>query len=173
MRIVVSVTVLLLVHLAAYPQTDVIKWNKDVKIEWSDFKGKTDEKSAFAAMSAVGFYYKYNTAVNGNVYKIKFTTEATFDRTRSWSKKNSHTPVILKHEQLHFDIAELVARAFKREAEHSVYSKYYKNEIGRIFDKYSLTLQQLQRKYDLQSMHSNNKAKQNDWQRIIHEELQK
>jgi hypothetical protein len=171
MKIVIGVILFTLVHLKAYTQGDFIRWNKDVKIAWSDFKGKRDAKSPFAAMSAAGIQYKYNSISNGKVYKIRFTIYTGLDRTKSWSKSGAQTSAILKHEQLHFDIAELVSRAFKKEAEQTVYSKHYKNEISRIFNRYTDYLQKLQQKYDVQTMHSNNKVKQKDWEKLIHQEL--
>lgn len=173
MKIVISVILFTLVHFKGYTQGDFITWNKDVKIAWSDFKGKADVKSPFSTMSAVGIYYKYNSIDNGKVYKIRFTIHARFDRTKSWSKSGVQTAAILKHEQLHFDIAELVTRAFKKEAENTVYSKHYKNEISGIFKRYTNYLQKLQRKYDVQTMHSKNKVKQKDWEKLMHQELLK
>lgn len=171
MKIVITVILLTSVHFKAYTQGNFIRWNKALKIAWSDFKGKAEVSSPFATMSAVGIYYKYNSTSIGKTYKIRFTIYAGFDRTKSWSKSGSRTAAILKHEQLHFDIAELVSRAFKKEAEQTVYSKNYKNEISRIFSRYTNYLQKLQRKYDVQTMHSNNNSKQKDWEQLIHREL--
>lgn len=173
MKIVISVILLTLVHVKAFTQRDLIKWNNNVKITWSDFKGKADVRSAFGAMSAVGIYYKYNSASKGKRYIIRFTIYSGFDKTKSWRRTRLLTMQMLKHEQLHFDIAELVSRAFKNEAEHTVYTENYKNEISRIFNRYTLFMQKLQRKYDVQTMHSNNKEKQKDWENLIRQELLK
>src|SRR5437870_2460614 len=98
MKIVISVILFTLVQVTAYGQGDFIRWNKDIKIAWPDFKGKADVKSPFATMSAVGIYYKYNSVSNGKVYKLSFAIDARFDRTKSWSKSGSRTRAILKHE---------------------------------------------------------------------------
>jgi hypothetical protein len=171
MKIVISAILFVLIQFKAYTQEDFIRWNKDVRIAWPDFEGKADLKSPFAAMSAVGIYYKYNSISIGKVYKIRFTIYARFDRKKSWGKPKLRTKSVLKHEQLHFDITEVISREFKKEAEHTVYSKDYKNEISRIFNRYTNFLQKLQRKYDDQTMHSNNTTKQKDWENLIHREL--
>ncbi len=173
MKIVIGAVLLTLLRFNAVAQADFIRWNKDVKIAWADFKGKPDVNSPYAAMSAVGLYYKYNLRSNGKVYHLTFSIYPRFDRTKSWSKSKWRTATILKHEQLHFDIAELVSRAFKIEAEQTVYSKDYKNEINRIFNRYTNYLQKFQRKYDDQTLHSNNTIKQKEWEKLILQELQR
>lgn len=105
------------------------------------------------------------------MYKIRFAIDARFDKTKSWSKKPEQTDAILKHEQLHFDIAELVSRAFRKEADQTKYTRNYKNEISRMFNRYTFHLQRLQQKYDEQTLHSNYKSKQNFWEKLIRQEL--
>src|SRR4051812_29470507 len=158
MKILISLLSTTLLNLAAHSQGTLLKWHKDVKIEWSDFKGKVDKNSPFAAMSAVGIHYKYNSWGNGKVYKITFEIYSIFDKNRSWSKTGLRSPGMLKHEQLHFDIGALVSREFKKEAANRNYSKNYKNEIADIYNRYSKTLQKFQQKYDMQTNHGNDKT---------------
>ena len=52
-------------------------------------KARNKAMAVYAAMSAVGVYYKYNSVSNGKAYKISFTIYPRFDRTKSWSKRKS------------------------------------------------------------------------------------
>ncbi len=160
-------------YSTAYSQNDFIEWGRGVKIDWTDFKGKAQVNSPFAAMSAVGIHYKYSSLVIEEVIKIKFQINSKFDRTKSWSRSKLQTADVLKHEQLHFDISEIVSREFKKEAENSTYSKNYKNEIIDIFNRYTKYLEKLQKKYDDQTMHSKNKPRQKEWENLIRRELLK
>lgn len=171
LKVLVVLSLLTIINLQTYAQPDLIKWNKNVKIKWADFKGKQDIHSPFAAMSAVGIHYKYYSWSNKKVYKIRFEIYSGFDKTKSWSKKRLETPHMLQHEQLHFDICGLVSREFRKEAEHRSYSKNFKNEINGLFNKYSQSLQKLQQKYDEQTQHSENIVKQQEWENLVYKEL--
>jgi hypothetical protein len=171
MKILLMLLLITSVHLAGYCQEDFLDWTPNVRIKWTDFKGKADSKSPFAAMSAVGIRYKYNSWSNGKVYKITFEIFSRFDKTRSWSKSYLQTQGMLKHEQLHFDISEIVRRDFQKEVETRTFTKDYKNEIAEIFNRHTERLQQLQQRYDEQTMHSKNKVKQKEWENLINKEL--
>ena len=171
MKIAITFIFFALTHSLMQCQAQLIQWNRNVRIKWSDFEGKADRKSPFAAMSAVGIHYKYSSLAVGDVVKIKFEINSKFDKTKSWSRKQLRTADVLRHEQLHFDISELVARQFRKEAESSSYSKHYKIEIAAVFNRYTAYLERLQKKYDIQTEHSKNKLRQKEWENIIHREL--
>ncbi|HEX8462844.1 MAG TPA: hypothetical protein VF623_15520, partial [Segetibacter sp.] len=106
-------------------------------------------------------------------HKLTFEISARFEKTKSWSRRRLETPYTLRHEQLHFDIAEVVSRIFRMEVENTIFTKDYKNETINIFDKYMKYLQKLQQKYDDETQHSRNKARQKEWERFIDKELKK
>ncbi|MDB5190440.1 MAG: hypothetical protein JWQ96_3 [Segetibacter sp.] len=159
--------------LTSYSQQDYISWSKYKKIEWSAFKAKPDNTRPYAAMSAVGIYYKYHATINGKSVKVRFQMDTRFDKLKSWSRLHQQTDYMLKHEQIHFDICELIKRKFKKEAESTVYTTNYRNEIEEMFNKYSDWIHQLQQKYDEQTGHSGNKMKQKSWENLIQHELLK
>lgn len=171
MKMLFTLLSVFLLHFTGSTQEPLIKWGKNVKIGWPDFKGKADLNSPFAAVSAVGIHYKYNSWSDGKIYKIRFEIFATFDKTKSWSKRRLQTESMLKHEQLHFDIGGLVAREFKKDAENRGYSRNYRNEIVEMFNRYLKSLQKLQQKYDDQTNHSKNKMKQKEWGNLVGQEL--
>jgi hypothetical protein len=173
MKILPIIIIGTLIYFTAHSQKDFLKWGDNVKIKWTDFKGEVETNSPFAAMSAVGIHYKYNSSIKGKLIKVSFDIDAAFDKTKSWSKKSQRSAGTLRHEQLHFDICEVVGRQFKKEAEKTVYSKNFKNEIIRIFNRYTRYLQKFQKKYDDQTRHSNNKLKQKEWENLIRHELLK
>jgi hypothetical protein len=124
-------------------------------------------------MSAVGIYYKYHATITGKSVTVTFEIDTRFDKTKSWSKSHQRTNHILKHEQLHFDICELIKRKFKKEAESTAFTSNYKIEIQNMFHKYSDWIHHLQQKYDEQTLHSANKVNQKNWENFIQQELSK
>ncbi|MDN5217212.1 DUF922 domain-containing protein [Fulvivirgaceae bacterium BMA12] len=84
------------------------KWQKFDPLDWEDFKGaKPDEYQGDAGsvvkIKAIPFIVKK---------KIQYKVYALFNRKKSWAQKRSSK--LLKHEQLHFDIAELYARKIRK-----------------------------------------------------------
>lgn len=146
---------------------DFICWNLETKIAWSDFKGEPQYESnakagCAAKLSAQGYRYK------GLPH---FNITNCFDRNSSWTLDTSSVE-LLKHEQLHFDIAELYARKM-RKAVDSLRQLEIKD-----FDPYSSIVQYFinQRNvmdsiYDEETAHSVYKSKQELWDEKIRNEL--
>ena len=94
----------------AQKSADKIIWSKDYKLTWEDFKGRPKSSSKFGAItiSSVRKNFSYK---NG---KISINAETIFFKKDSWVKDNAKILSLLGHEQLHFDIAELFARKFRK-----------------------------------------------------------
>lgn len=93
--------------------SDSIEWSPDYKLSMEDFKElKMDNKGVrydslnykLRAYSTVAVGYTFKSEKG----KLLFDAFAYFIRSRSWMK--SHDEAVLKHEQGHFDVAEIYAR---------------------------------------------------------------
>ncbi|NML21842.1 hypothetical protein HHL16_13205 [Pseudoflavitalea sp. G-6-1-2] len=87
--------------------------------------------------------------------KVVFTGTAIFYKKKSWISRNAdHT--VLKHEQGHFDIAEIYARKFT--AEMKQFIGYYEPDlmlkVMKAYDKLVLELDKEQAEYDKYSLSS-------------------
>src|SRR4051794_36615867 len=82
-----------------------IKWSSGVKLKWDDFQGKPDSGSSYKAMTTTAIRTVPNE-FNDEVVDYDFV--CAFNKKDSWKK--IETDALLKHEQLHFDIAELATR---------------------------------------------------------------
>jgi hypothetical protein len=94
-----------------------IVWSKDRFLSWDDFQGEVNYSlpSWQHALSTTEVYAKPHFEPIQKSTKIKLeivsiTAEAVFIPSDSWVKDNYKMPKLLKHEQGHFDIAELTAR---------------------------------------------------------------
>jgi hypothetical protein len=114
----------------AYSQESFITWNDKKPLQWLDFAGPVKDSSTFDAESfaEVKFTYTFNS-----LYDFKFEVNATFNKNTSWYKKETQSLSLLKHEQLHFDIAELFAKKLKADFDNYAYTANFKNEIAEIF----------------------------------------
>src|SRR5688500_19580117 len=88
------------VSLAQNTSSDLLEWNEFYKLTWEDFTGKRTESSIGDAGTVVSIKAKPYMVKN----KVKYDVYAYFNRQKSWASDTSEE--LLKHEQLHFDIAE-------------------------------------------------------------------
>ncbi|HEX8357834.1 MAG TPA: hypothetical protein VF610_10495 [Segetibacter sp.] len=153
-----------------FGQESYIRWNYDQQLRWEDFGGKASDTSKFAAETFAEICYQY-TSDNGKDFE--FEVYATFNRNSSWFRKEMQCENLLKHEQLHFNIAALFAEKLRRDFKNYCFSANYEQEINQIFTRNKLGYQAMQYLYDEQTNHSLNQQKQTEWEKYINSELNK
>ncbi len=93
-------------------EIDVLVWSKNSPLEWSDFKAESHPAVFEDAHSVIK--YRYTWTVNSEklgsdilffIENIELSTE--FHRLLSWVRSPNANDTLLKHEQEHFDLAEL------------------------------------------------------------------
>jgi hypothetical protein len=94
-------------------QNDTISWSKDYFLNWSDFQAESNPAVFEDAHSTIK--YRYTWTVNSDdvgghirffIENIALTTE--FYPHLSWVRQPFASSQLLKHEQGHFDLAELL-----------------------------------------------------------------
>jgi len=138
-------------------KNDTIIWQKDSSLNASDFKGKVSKEWAGCAVT---FIMVEPIESNGNMY---FSVQAVFDKSKSSIIKTSD--YVLKHEQLHFDICELFARKLRKMLVETDFKKVknIQHEIQTMYNKVNTEYAKYQRKYDEDTNHGENPAKQKVW----------
>ena len=142
-------------------------WQKDKPLQWSDFKGPVDAASKFHATTYCEIFSKYNWTLKDNKYTFTFTTGSYLNTLRSWSVKEKQTPQLLRHEQLHFDIAELFACIYLQRLNQNVYTAEFKTTLDQINEDNLRNLKTMQDLYDEQTDHSKDKYMQTKWEIYI------
>lgn len=151
-----------------------IKWSKDKNLTWSDFKGSPNIDIIAYALTA----YKIEILPSdvqvdndNNIQNYKaITVEAIFYQNESWVYEKSD--YLLKHEQLHFDIAGLYAHKIRM-----AFDKL-KKEKNANFNAYSEVYQKLwaecletQKIYDRETHHGQLVKENDEWINKINTEL--
>lgn len=150
------------------PSDDLIEWKENLSLKWTDFKGEPDESVNYKAMTYSRIGLEADFIDNAFVVTVK----TYFLRNKSWTK-NKESNALLKHEQVHFDIAELIARKIRKEysAYESIdlqetqkflkdtYNEYY----GPVWDSYD--------QYDVETEHGVVAEEQTKWEKKIRKEL--
>ncbi len=165
MRVLILSALMLLFH--GIPDTGVIVWDKNNKLSWSDFRGKTKVPGRHVAMSKCGISMK-TSYVGGDETKPEYSFYAYFEPASSWYIKSKVDNFVLQHEQLHFDIAGLYALKMKDLfSEREVNAKTAQKEFNRLFALY----QQTQNDYDDETLNGRDRNAQKRWVNKIHHQL--
>ena len=149
---------------------NIINWSKDRPLTWADFKGTpdaTNKQEAAATCTELII-----TPDNQSKDSIKYFVYAQAVKNKSWKIKKDESDYILKHEQTHFDIAELFARKLRKELSETAFTtKTLNSQVEKIFRKFYKLLEEEQNKYDKETNHSIIKEKQEEWNKKILEDL--
>jgi hypothetical protein len=153
---------------------DCLAWDAAVKLKWEDFQGTPDADSTLQKTKTNGdlsYDYKLQKEV------IHVTIVACFHRNKSWvvSAKNARTPALLKHEQLHFDMTELMARKVRKDISGRVSKDIPGTQafIDKANDTYKAELDSLSQLYDEETNYGTTDSKQKKWETKIAGELKK
>ena len=146
---------------------DLILWQENV-LQWSDFEGKAPRSNTYEAMT----HAIIGLEMNATETSVEVNIPVYFSKSKSWSRSDTST-TLLKHEQLHFDIAELVGRKIRQDIQsyegksHDATYRYvqsrYKKNVQSTWNKYD--------SYDRETDHGLIEAKQIEWELKVANEL--
>jgi len=152
--------------LISQREEDLIKWNETRKLTWDDFKAEPLKMGSTVAITSTHLGFSYNFA-NG---KITYKIDCWFQKNKSWGLVKNDW--ILKHEQGHFDIAEIFARQLNKSVSEYRYNKItFQKDLEAIYKSVVEGKEKYQQQYDDETDHSRNKTKQEEWFKKIESEL--
>jgi hypothetical protein len=138
-------------------------------LEWTDFPGKPDNSSSYAAETSWNLRYLFDkVSFNGDTAVLYgFYTIVELD-PKSWVKADKKNEYLLMHEQGHFSLARICMLEMHKAINTSTFFKNnYKEKIREtargIVEKY----RGLNIKYDLETDHSKKKEQQAIWDAFI------
>jgi hypothetical protein len=144
----------------------LLSWNPFYTLQWYDFKGKPPKGSRGDAGTAVKIKAKPFRVGN----EIQYDVTATFDRQKSWARDTSAS--LLRHERLHFDIAEVYARKIRKKVSD------LRSESVHDLSTYTQAIEDLMaesdetdRRYDIETLHGALLKKQDAWSLKVKAEL--
>jgi hypothetical protein len=86
-------------------------WPQHPRLTWDDFKASPPKSTSYpSAVSDTGFKYQL-VCKNG---MLDIDAAAFFSPSGSWVRPDGKTPELLRHEQGHFDMAEVYARRLSK-----------------------------------------------------------
>lgn len=139
------------------------------QIGWEVFRGEPTNDTS-AAMIATTIYVQ---AAKTSIWtgRIRFKTYAVMDQKASWVGAGFAIEPILQHEQRHFDIAEICARALEAELNQLKIFSIKSPLLHETVDKWLTNLEAMQKEYDAETKNGRDAAAQNAWNNRIREAL--
>lgn len=147
-------------------KNDTIIWKQDSLLRPTDFKARPKPNGPLGLTASMLFIYSGES--DG---ELIFYVEALFVKSKSYITKSSE--YVLRHEQLHFDICELNARKLRKKLSETDFKKVKKltEEIQKQFNNSISQIHKEQEKYDKETEHGLNSAKQAIWNESIQKQI--
>ncbi|MDJ0365166.1 DUF922 domain-containing protein [Hymenobacter sp. H14-R3] len=145
------------------------RWSASRPLTMADFKGRPRPTESHAALTSANI----NTGAKCSSNIFAGTAQASFSPSRSWVRDPARmTPALLRHEQLHFDIAEVYARQLRQQL---AAISLPCSKLGTTFDRVSQAAyaawQQAEDAYDRESNHGLQHEQQAKWEAQVRQQL--
>jgi hypothetical protein len=149
---------------------EAIVWQEGRSLTWDDFKGKPARRNSVASTS---YEIVKEVKYHGNTANVSI--RSLFFPYLSWKRNGRNDEDILKHEQGHFDIAEIFARKLRSkvklikcesQTELEPMLRSLAVECDEAMDKFQDT-------YDRETDHSRNGDVQRKWNDSLKKELER
>lgn len=168
LRIISYLLIFFFFHLKTKAQensdTNQIAWSKDYKLKWNDFKGSPDINTSASASTGTLISYIL-IPISDSTCKAKIFSY--FLKNSSWTFTKTNK-LLLKHEQGHFDIAELFARTFRSKVEGKIFSfRTASLDVATYLVKILEEKDRYDELYDKETEHSINEERQSYWSKKI------
>jgi hypothetical protein len=134
----------------------------------SDFTANPVAGNDVVAMTSSGFDSKASYILKDGKSTLIISVFCSFDKQQSWMKATGKTPYILSHEQIHFDISYIAAKAFIFKLKAASFTQQNHNSlIQSIYQEVSDNLEKMQQQYDNETNNGQLKDKQALWSKKV------
>jgi hypothetical protein len=147
-----------------------IQWSAQRPLTWDDFKGSRN--GGYAANTNWRVRYRYMPHISQGNYQITFSVQCLFEPGESCLLPGAGTPELLRHEQTHFDLAELYTRQLYRAFTATTYTAAYRKQIKDTWALVFARLKATQEKFDQETEHGLNKPAEAEWESQVALQLQ-
>ena len=152
---------------------DTIYYDRERKLDWTDFKGRPVAASPAAAITESGFGYKMSVQSRNKRTNVVITVFCYFNKQHSWVKEDMDNYYALLHEQHHYDITYINACLFVQKLKEARFnSGNYNYLVQKIHDESFNALDKMQGEYDGETSNGRINRKQKAWNKKIDRQLE-
>jgi hypothetical protein len=159
---------------AQIAKDNAIRWSAKRPLTWADFHGRPPDRNDMVA-AETAYSILHGASCAGS--KFDYTVVAAFRPKDSWVKLPMlRTPAdntrALKHEQTHFDLAEVHARRIRRYyAELTAPCRLSTNDLADAAHRMDRDQKAAQEQYDDETDHGRNPTQQARWEKTVASDL--
>jgi hypothetical protein len=159
---------------AQIAKDNAIRWSARRPLTWADFQGKPPDRADSVAAETA---YTILHGVRCVGSKFDYTVVAAFRPEESWVKlpmlrTTADNSRALKHEQAHFDLAEIHARRIRRYyAELTAPCRLSTSDLSDAARRMERDQKAAQEQYDDETDHGRNTAQQTRWEKTVGTDL--
>ncbi|TBW28505.1 DUF922 domain-containing protein [Gramella sp. KN1008] len=150
-----------------------LRWQEDRPLRWEDFKAEPDESTSYSANTNSGIAYSWDYSTASGKPVLNHEVTSNFYPNLSWVKDIKEKEYLLAHEQLHFDITELHARKLRKALAEYEIGRNIRLDLKRIYNNIETERTSMQKLFDKETGHSENREAEMRWRKYISGELEK
>lgn len=146
-----------------------IIWAADRPLTWADFQGRPKFGEPEAALTSADLLSDARCAD----FVFSATITPTFDPSTSWVRDaKAASPALLRHEQLHFDLTEVYARRLRQKLKAAnLDCQKLQPAFGRLTQAVYNQWSNEENRYDIDTNHGLNAAKQAVWEKQVQRQI--
>ena len=153
--------------------TDTVYYQKGRSLSFNDFQAKPPQNNGFQAAIFPSFGYDMQRELRGGLIQVQIILKVYMVKSASWALPMIKSTYSLNHEQRHFDLVKLISERFKAKLlSEKLNPDNYEGIISFEYHEFYREMNRLQKRYDQETNHGINKAKQDEWNKRIDSELE-
>jgi hypothetical protein len=152
-------------------EEEKVLWREGKKLSWNMFKGNPETLGNYVASTNSGVSLSFSMKSRNGEVTIDYTVQSFFYPNASWYVKEKVNPLILSHEQTHFDISELFARKLKEKFATIPRDEDFKEKAQKIYKQNESERLAMQDLFDEETSHSRIEENEIKWEAYIKQQL--
>ncbi|HSV89265.1 MAG TPA: DUF922 domain-containing protein [Bacteroidales bacterium] len=149
-----------------------IRWDENHRLTWEYFQGAIDPNRNPNTQAVAKVMIELKTNIID--FQVQFEVNSYFAKDGSWTI-NTTSNHILNHEQIHFDISELFARKLRKRLNElqGLTHRNIQQKVNAVYQEILSAHDAFQQRYDRETNHSNHHRKQEEWNEMVQNLLDK
>lgn len=150
-----------------------VTYNPEKRLDWSDFQGVPDYADPSKAAQISTTIQLKSIKVNFWTGKARFVGSAVMYSNKSWVKPGFRNAYVLRHEQIHFDIAYIAAKCMERDINRLHVNILNKDLIDAIYRNWHTIYLLHEKTYDLMTDGGNDEKMQLYFEQMTDAQIQR
>lgn len=151
---------------------DTIYYSPKRPLSWADFQSKLRPTGSYQAAVMPSIGYTQEAKVVNGIVDVEIAMKAYVPKSACWASPTGRDDYALNHEQRHFDIVKIIAEQFKQKMlAKQLTPDTYEAAINMQYLDSFRDMDVMQKAYDAETAHGQNRLAQDQWNTRIDKEL--